>query len=144
MVCLWAVTVFVAGSRSLGQTPYQSSADFEKDAMKLREKALRALEPATMIPTTARPESLSNRYPWKTGIVTTLFWIGRLGKDKAGHVASAWDGHWQKSYGGYDDPNPAARHDFMPSAFTPGKILSTRRCRTTMWRRARRNRKRRS
>ncbi len=58
------------------QSPYESSADFAKYAMKLRAQALLKVEPQVFVPTTSRFSS--SRYPWKTDIVTTIFWIGEM------------------------------------------------------------------
>ena len=56
------------------QSPYESSADFAKYAMKLREQALLKVEPQVFVPTTSR--NTVSRFPWKTNIVTTVFWVG--------------------------------------------------------------------
>ena len=32
---------------------------------------------------------------------------------------SAWDKQWTKNYGGFDDPNPAHRSNYIPVKFTP-------------------------
>ena len=40
-------------------------------------------------------------YPWRTGIVTTVFWIGEDGG--SGNERSAWDPHWVRHNGGADD-----------------------------------------
>ena len=63
----------------------------------------------------------SGRYPWKTSIVTTIFWIGERpgGKNLVPNRTSAWDKQWTKSYGGFDDPNPAHRSNYSPVRFTP-------------------------
>jgi hypothetical protein len=47
------------------------------------------------------------RYPWKTSIVTTVFWIGEQpgGHNLVPNRTSAWDKQWTKNYGGFDDPN---------------------------------------
>jgi hypothetical protein len=47
--------------------------------------------------------------PWKTNIVTAVFWIGEQpsGNNLAPNRTSAWDKQWTKSYGGFDDPHPA-------------------------------------
>jgi hypothetical protein len=90
------------------QSPYQSDADFLKYAEKLRESAILHMEPRVVIPADGHVVSL--RYPWKTGIVTTTFSIEH---------ASAWDPMWNKNYGGYDDPKPDARQDYVPKAFVP-------------------------
>ena len=55
-------------------SPYATAADFAKYAMKLREQALLKVEPQVFIPTSSRPAV--QRYPWKTNIVTTVFWVG--------------------------------------------------------------------
>src|SRR5262245_61224073 len=50
-------------------------------------------------------------FQWKTNIVTTVFWIGEQpgGNNLVPNRTSAWDKQWAKSYGGFDDPNPARR-----------------------------------
>jgi hypothetical protein len=102
-------------------TPYSSSADFAKYAMKLRESAILRMEPQVVIPTTSRTLGVSGRYPWKTGIVTTTFWIGEPagGNNPVHNVSSSWDLNWQSSYGGYDNPNPESRRNFIPIGFIP-------------------------
>jgi hypothetical protein len=102
------------------QTPYQSSADFAKYAMKLRESAILRMEPQVVIPT-QRTLSVSGRYPWKTGIVTTTFWVGEPagGNNPVHNVSSSWDLNWMTSFGGYDNPSPAARRNFIPVNFVP-------------------------
>ncbi len=64
---------------------------------------------------------LARQYPWKTNIVTTLFWIGERpgGHNLVPNCTSAWDKQWTKSYGGFDDPNPAHRSRYIPVRFTP-------------------------
>lgn len=63
----------------------------------------------------------SARYPWKARIVTTVFWIGEqpAGHNLVPNRTSAWDKQWTQSYGGFDDPNPAHRSDYIPVRFTP-------------------------
>jgi hypothetical protein len=65
--------------------------------------------------------SVSGRYGWKSNIVTTVFWIGEPvgGHNFTPNVASSWDAHWTSNYGGYDNPNPEARRNFIPAKFTP-------------------------
>jgi hypothetical protein len=70
-VCL---VVSLTGISAFGQSPYESSADFAKYAMKLRDQALSKVEPQVFVPTTSR--NTVSRFPWKTNIVTTIFWIG--------------------------------------------------------------------
>jgi hypothetical protein len=61
------------------------------------------------------------RYPWKERIVTTVFWIGEApaGNNPVPNRSSSWDKQWSRNYGGFDDPNPAHRNDYIPVKFTP-------------------------
>jgi len=61
------------------------------------------------------------RYPWKKNIVTTVFWIGEQpsGNNPVPNRRSSWDKDWNRSYGGFDDPNPAHRSNYIPVKFTP-------------------------
>jgi len=74
-------------------------------------------------PVIARPSASGRvrRYPWKRNIVTTLFWIGEPphGNNLVPNHTSAWDKQWARSYGGFDDPNPANRRSCLPVKFTP-------------------------
>src|SRR5512132_2834653 len=102
-------------------TPYETSADFARYAMKLRESAILRMEPQVVIPTTSRTLGVSGRYPWKTGIVTTTFWIGEPagGNNPVHNVSSSWDLNWMQSFGGYDNPNAGSRRNFIPTNFVP-------------------------
>jgi len=103
------------------QSPYQSSEDFARYAMKLRENAILQIEPRVQVPTTSRIAGVSGRYPWKTGIVTTTFWVGESAaqNNPVHNRSSSWDLHWSENFGGYDDPNPAQRKNFIPIKFIP-------------------------
>jgi hypothetical protein len=72
--------------------------------------------PATLVHPAGR-----GRYPWKTGIVTTVFWVGEpaSGNNFTPNHSSSWDANWAQSYGGFDNPDPAARRNFLPVKFTP-------------------------
>ena len=61
------------------------------------------------------------RYPWKSNIVTTVFWIGEKpsGNNPVPNRVSSWDKEWTKNYGGMDDPAPARRSNYMPVNFAP-------------------------
>jgi hypothetical protein len=69
------------------------------------------------------PSPSYSKYPWKIDITATVFWIGEnpsINNPTPNHQSS-WDTEWQKNYGGYDDPNPAARtNSYTPKAFVPG------------------------
>jgi len=59
--------------------------------------------------------------PWKKDITATVFWIGEKpsGANKTPNHKSSWDVNWAKNYGGYDNPDPAARTGYRPKAFIP-------------------------
>jgi hypothetical protein len=61
------------------------------------------------------------KYPWKTGIVTTTFWIGEdaAPNNPVPNHASSWDPNWGKNYGGTDTPNREKRENFLPVSFVP-------------------------
>src|SRR5262245_48472825 len=42
-----------------------------------------------------------------------------MGKEGAPRVRSAWDPNWIANYGGYDNPDPSARQNYIPIAFVP-------------------------
>jgi len=92
-----------------------SSADFQRQAMKLRANVLLKLQPQTAAPAANHSgPRLDLRLPWKTDIVTVLIWIGEPGSGKS----SAWDPEWERHYGGPDNPAPSARLDYSPIKFT--------------------------
>lgn len=81
--------------------------------------------PRVTSPTAAPPNPYQYRktvYPWRLHVTATIFWIGEKpgGRNTTSNHQSSWDGQWEKNYGGYDDPNPAARANFAPKAFRPG------------------------
>lgn len=102
------------------ESPYRSSSEFAKYAMKLRENALLKVEPQVIVPTQGtRTSYVSSRYPWKTRIVTTVFWVGEqpTARNPVPNTSSSWDKHWKSSFGGYDNPN--ARNGYLPVGFIP-------------------------
>src|ERR1051325_8012507 len=60
------------------------------------------------------------RYPWKSKIVTTIFWIGEKPSENnpVPNRTSSWDNQWTKNYGGMDDPDASRRSNYMPVNFT--------------------------
>ena len=73
---------------------------------------------------TGRDPALSEgpgRYPWRLGIITTIFWIGERprGNNPVPNARSSWDKYWYYNYGGYDDPDPGSRRNFIPINFVP-------------------------
>src|SRR5205823_558108 len=111
----------LAGATAAGaQSPYESAADFAKYARKLREQALLKVEPQVFVPTASRT-STTTRYPWKTTIVTTVFWVGEQagGNNPVPNFKSSWDANWTSNYGGFDNPDPGTRRNYIPASFTP-------------------------
>jgi hypothetical protein len=134
--------VAVLGGKTLAQSQYESSTDFAKNAMKLRENAVLKIEPKVIVSPTktvfsgdgpryltgpslmGRGAVLSGgpgRYRWRLGIVTTIFWIGERpsGNNPVPNNRSSWDKYWYYSYGGYDSPDPGSRRNFIPVNFVP-------------------------
>ena len=78
--------------------------------------------PRVFVPTL--PRTAYTRYPWKTDIVATVFWVGEApaGNNQTPNHQSSWDSQWAKNYGGFDDPDPTRRGtDYCPIAFKPGQ-----------------------
>src|SRR6201981_3205735 len=93
-VCLTLVIAGAAKGDEQSTSPYATAADFAKYAMKLREQALLKVEPMVQIPTSSH--ATATRYPWKTNIVTTVFWVGEQAgpNNPVPNVRSAWDLNW--------------------------------------------------
>ena len=117
---LMAVLSTAGAISAPAQSPYQSSADFAKYAQKLREGALLRIEPHVIIPTTGAITT-AGRYPWKTNIVTTVFWVGETptSNNPTPNRSSSWDANWQRNFGGFDTPDPARRRNYAPANFIP-------------------------
>lgn len=120
----------VFATHSFAQQRDSSSADFAKYAMQLRETELLKITPhVVMSPSNGFSSandfrSLSGsvgRAGWKVNITTTVFWVGEQAavNNPVPNDKSAWDGGWRSSYGGYDNPNPGARVNFIPLNFLP-------------------------
>ena len=123
---LAVVATFMGTMGAQAQSPYQSSSDFAKYAMKLREESLLQLEPKVIIPTLSTQPGVRGLYPWKMNIVTTTFWAGESAStnNPVHNFSSSWDKEWARNYGGFDDPEPKGRRGLpdggtIPAAFTP-------------------------
>ncbi|HEV3063839.1 MAG TPA: hypothetical protein VGX93_00800, partial [Chthoniobacterales bacterium] len=119
-VCLFAICHWNA----FAQSQYQSSTDFAKFAIKLRENGLLTFGSTSGPAMAGRGSALIGgleRGPWKTGIVTTIFWIGErpTTNNPVPNDRSSWDPNWSSNYGGYDDPDVKSRKDFVPLSFLP-------------------------
>lgn len=63
------------------------------------------------------------KYPWKTDIMATVFWVGETPTENnpTPNNKSSWDTEWEKNFGGFDDPDPSKRaSNYCPKGFTPG------------------------
>jgi hypothetical protein len=106
-------------SSALAESALSSGSDFARYAMKLRDNALIRIQPPV---TTSRSFSFGfSKYPWKLGIVTTVFWCGESPSQNnpVPNYKSSWDPQWARNYGGYDDPDTNNRRNFIPAKFTP-------------------------
>jgi hypothetical protein len=107
-----------ADQKVIGASPNSTPSEFVNYARKLREKDIEQIPPLSE-PTDS--QSRIPRYPWKNNIVTTVFWVGEkqsLGKMSPTHQ-SVWDKHWEKNYGGVDNPDASGRRNYLPVAFIP-------------------------
>ncbi len=68
----------------------------------------------------ANLKKITNRYPWKTGIITTMFWIGEGGStiSSTDNVSSSWDENWRSTNRGNDSPND--RNGYSPADHVDG------------------------
>jgi hypothetical protein len=122
---VFAGLLLMAGAAT-AQSPYQSSVDFARYAMKLREESILRLEPQVIVPTESNKDGVRSLYPWKLNIVTTVFWVGEQAaqNNPVHNFSSSWDLYWWKTYGGYDDPSSGGRRRLpdggtIPVAFVP-------------------------
>lgn len=93
---------------------------FQEIAAQLREKELARVAPQVSSAQTFRLGGTS-RYPWKRNIVTTVFWVGErpTPNNPTPNHKSSWDAQWAINFGGFDNPDPAARANFIPKKFIP-------------------------
>ena len=103
-----------------GDSGNMSQADFERMAIQIREKAIQQTRPPTVSVPTA-PILGFGKYPWHRNIMTTIFWIGERpsARNPVPNNRSAWDANWYRNYGGYDNPDPKRRRNFIPIGLTP-------------------------
>lgn len=97
--------------------------EFEVMALKLRQLAIestRTPRVETQVPLQVTGQGF-NRYPWKRNIFTTVFWIGERpsAHNPVPNNKSTWDSNWARNFGGYDNPRPSARSNFIPKGLIP-------------------------
>lgn len=117
---LFIVVLCLGDAVANAESQYQTSSDFAKYAMKLREDALTKMEPKVFMPTFNKPLSFG-RYPWRNNIVTTIFWVGEraTANNPVPNRSSSWDRDWSFNFGGFDNPDPSARRGYIPASFVP-------------------------
>lgn len=119
---LAAASTALSGVSAHAESSLSSASEFTKYAMKLRENALLKIEPP---PVSSNVQAFRapgfNKYPWKIGITTTVFWVGEqpTQNNPVPNHKSSWDPQWARNFGGYDNPDPAHRRNFIPKKFTP-------------------------
>ena len=122
-----AIAVVLSSISSLFALSIPSKAEpaktkFSKKSDKLSEDLSLRVDPISFSPEhLSGPPEPGQRYPWRKSIVTTVFWIGEQpsGNNPVPNHVSSWDKDWTKNYGGFDDPNPAHRSNYIPVKFTP-------------------------
>jgi len=116
-LCLFAVVLALLTGSGV---PALAVSEFEERALQLRESVLLRVEPRLPRPTAQRAGN-NRRYPWKTNIVTTVFWVGELPtqNNPVPNTKSSWDTEWVHNFGGYDDPDASGRRGYIPARFIP-------------------------
>lgn len=93
-----------------------------KKSGETKEPNVLQLDPYAVAPKSDAPAPKpGERFPWRTEIVTTVFWIGEAPtpNNPVPNRSSSWDKNWTSDYGGFDDPDAAHRRDYIPVKFTP-------------------------
>jgi hypothetical protein len=121
-VLLSSVSSLFAQSAPAKTTPTKQK--IAKQSDKLSEDLLTNIDSLVFAPRhlfSRAPGQAEERFPWKKDIVTTVFWVGEQPTENnpVPNRASSWDQDWTKNYGGYDDPSPARRSNYIPIKFTP-------------------------
>lgn len=124
LVCISAVSgILLAGSLAaqvaVAQTSIAGLQSRKHESIFSRLEPLAKLSSHSLLFSSA--DSGQGHYPWKTDIVTTVFWVGESpsSHNPVPNDSSSWDANWAKSYGGFDDPDRADRQNYMPVNFTP-------------------------
>jgi hypothetical protein len=129
---LYALIFILLIRNSSGQEPIDSATVLHRFDQ-WRDVETRKISPKLTLTATARTTNSANSVDsfysrssislsgWKVSITTTVFWIGEKAtiNNPVANDKSAWDITWVSRYGGYDDPNPGARTDFVPRRFRP-------------------------
>jgi hypothetical protein len=118
---LSSVTAMFAQSTQVKSSPAKVKVSKKSDRMS--EDVMVSLNSLAFAPHHLNDPNMpaAQAFSWRQNIVTTVFWIGEepSGNNPIPNQSSSWDKQWTRSYGGFDDPSPARRKEFMPVKFTP-------------------------
>ncbi len=92
-------------------------------ALSISRQSLAPSAPAQALPRVfapTLPRTTYTKYPWRVGIVATVFWVGETptSNNPTPNHKSSWDTAWQANFGGFDDPEKRAP-DYRPAKFVP-------------------------
>ncbi len=115
LICLTASLTHASSVRPSGSI----SPEFENQAQRMRLEQLAKLQPQVLV-----QHGLSgtfSKYPWRRNIVTTVFWVGErpTANNPTPNCKSSWDPNWHANFGGYDNPDPTKRRNYIPIGFIP-------------------------
>jgi hypothetical protein len=120
-VVLGSVSAFFTPSAPAQSAP--TKVKLSKKQNRLNDDILLKVDPISFTPPdlSLNTKKAEEHYPWKKEIVTTVFWIGEnpTANNPVPNDASSWDKSWTRNYGGYDDPKPSRRSNYIPANFTP-------------------------
>lgn len=114
---------WVQGSFAVWAQPSASGTATMSAAALQQKNALEGDASAPRVFSPTMPRLAYTKYPWKTDIVATVFWVGEepTENNPTPNNKSSWDTQWEQNFGGYDDPDPMKRtNNFLPKGFTPG------------------------
>jgi hypothetical protein len=130
ILCIW---IFILSIRNSSGQELSDSVTVLNRFNQWRDVETHKVSPKLSLTATARTTNSANSVGsfyspssislsgWKVNITATVFWIGEKAtiNNPVANDKSAWDIDWVSRYGGYDDPNPEARTDFVPRRFQP-------------------------
>jgi len=128
-VCLLAIfTATFASAQSY--SPVTTSITSDSSAIGAMSVSRQAMNPTVnnanlpRVFTPTLPRASYTRYPWKTDIMATVFWVGELPTENnpTPNTKSSWDTNWVANFGGFDNPDPTKRvshPEYRPAAFVP-------------------------
>jgi hypothetical protein len=119
LLVLAATTLGLPASTSPYRPNNPDSGDFSTQAQRMRLEQLAKLQPQVLV-----QHGLAGtfgKYPWRRNIVTTVFWVGErpTANNPTPNCKSSWDANWHANFGGYDNPDPAKRRNYLPIGFVP-------------------------